>query len=74
VGQYREWVEACRGGPAAGSDFVQHGALLTEVSLLGNVAVRAQKKLNWDGPNMKIANDEKANKYLHRPYRQGWSL
>jgi hypothetical protein len=74
VGHYREWVEACRGGPPAGSDFVNHAGLLTEVCLLGNVAVRAQKKLDWDGPNMKITNDEAANQYLHREYRQGWAL
>jgi hypothetical protein len=42
--------------------------------MLGNVAVRAQKKLLWDGPNMKITNDEAANKYLHRQYRDGWVL
>ena len=33
--------------------------------MLGNVAVRAGKKLDWDGPNMKITNDEPANQLLH---------
>ena len=42
--------------------------------MLGNVAVRAQKRLEWDGPNMTITNDESANRYLHREYREGWSL
>ena len=42
--------------------------------MLGNVAVRAQKLLKWDGPNMKITNDEAANRLLHREYREGWSL
>lgn len=73
-GHMEEWVSACRGGPPAGSNFVDHAGLLTEACLLGNVAVRAQKKLDWDGVNMKITNDEAANQYLHREYRSGWTL
>ena len=73
-GHFKEWVDACRGGPPAGSNFVDHSGLLSEVCLLGNVAVRAQKKLLWDGPNLKITNDAAANRLLHREYRQGWTL
>lgn len=73
-GHFKEWVDACRGGPPAGANFVDHGGLLSETCLLGNVAVRAQKKLLWDGPNLKITNDETANRMLHREYRQGWTL
>ena len=74
VGHDKEWLDACRGGPAAGSNFVDHSGLLTEVCLLGNVALRAGEKLQWDGPNMKVTNHEAANQYLHRKYREGWSL
>jgi predicted dehydrogenase len=74
-GHHKEWVIAALGGPAAGSDFVNHGGLLTEVSLLGNVAVHCQgTKLLWDGVNQKVTNYAAANKYLRREYRQGWSL
>jgi len=73
-GHHKEWIDACLGGPPAGSDFVEHAGLLSEVCMLGNVAVRAGKKLAWDGPNMKITNDEAANKLLHREYRPGWTL
>jgi len=73
-GQYKEWIDACRGGEPAGSDFVAHGGLLTETPLLGNIAVRLGKKLKWDGPNMRFTNDESANQYLHRKYRDGWTL
>jgi predicted dehydrogenase len=73
-GHYQEWIAACRGGPPAGSNFVDHGGLLTEVCLLGNVAVRAQKKLAWDGANMKFSNDDAANKLLAREHRTGWTL
>jgi predicted dehydrogenase len=73
-GHYHEWVAACRGGSPAGSNFVDHAGLLTEVCLLGNVAVRAQKKLLWDGANQRVTNDAAANKLLHRAYRTGWAL
>ena len=63
-GHYQEWINACRGGAPAGSNFLDHSGLLTEVCLLGNVAVRAQKKLLWDGPNLRITNDNAANKLL----------
>ncbi len=73
-GHHKEWVDACRGGPPAGSNFADHGGLLTEVCLLGNVALRAGIKIAWDGPNFKIANDHAANRLLHREYRAGWTL
>jgi len=73
-GHYHEWVNACRGGPPAGANFVDHGGLLSEVCLLGNVAVRAQKRLTWDGPGFRFTNDARANQWLHREYRPGWTL
>jgi predicted dehydrogenase len=73
-GHHQEWVDACRGGPRAGADFVDHGGLLTEVCLLGNVALRAGTKLQWDGPGMRVTNDPPANRFLRREYRPGWTL
>lgn len=74
-GHYQEFVDACRGGDPAGANFVDHAGLLSEVCMLGNVAVRAQgKKLLWDGTNMKVTNDAEANRNLHREYRTGWAL
>jgi len=72
-GHHKEWVEACKGGKQAGSNF-GFASLLTEVVLLGNVALKAGKKLYWDGPNMMVVNAPEANAYLHRPYREGWTL
>ena len=73
-GHAEEWVNACRGGPRAGSDFVNHGGLLTETPLLGNIAMNVGGKLQWDGPKMRFTNSELANRYLHRAYRGGWTL
>ena len=74
VGHHKEWIDACSGGPPAGSNFLDYGGLLTEVCLLANVALRAGEKLQWDGLNMKVTNNEAANQYLHRKYREGWTL
>ena len=73
-GHFKEFVDACRGGQPAGANFVDHGGLLSEVCMLGNVALRAGKRIEWDGPNLKITNDAAANRFLRREYRQGWSL
>ncbi len=77
-GHYKEWIEACKGGKPGGSNFGWAGPL-TEVVLLGNVALRLQlreelttRKLMWDGPNMRFTNSDDANKFLRREYRPGW--
>jgi len=73
IGHYKEWIEACKGGKAACSNFDYAGPL-TETVLLGNLAIRAGKKLYWDRLNMKVTNMPEANEYISRQYRQGWSL
>lgn len=47
---------------------------LSEAVLLGNISIRTGKKLLWDSKAMKITNVPEANQYLHREYREGWSL
>lgn len=79
-GHHKEWINACKGGQPAGSNFDVSGPL-TEVVLLGNVALRMGQqlyekglKLYYDGPNMKVTNLPEANKYIHNEYREGWTL
>jgi hypothetical protein len=47
---------------------------MTEVILLGNVALRTGKKLSWDGPNMKATNVPEADKYVRPEYHNEWTL
>jgi hypothetical protein len=47
---------------------------MTETVLLGNVAIQAGAKLYWDPENMCFPNLPEADKFLHRQYREGWSL
>ena len=73
-GHERNWIRACKGGKPADSNFDYSGPL-SEMVLLGNLAVRfPDDRLLWDGPNMKITNDDEANAYVRRKYREGWSL
>jgi predicted dehydrogenase len=72
-GHHRDWLNACKGGPKACSDF-SYGARLTEFILLGDVAIRAQKKILWDGPNMKATNAPEAQVFIQEPYRPGFDL
>jgi len=73
-GHYKEWIDACKGGKPAGSNFVDHAAHLAEVVLLGNIAIRTNQKLVWDGDNLRFTNSEAANQLINPPYREGWSL
>jgi hypothetical protein len=41
--------------------------------LLGVVALKAGRKIEYDGANMRITNVRAANQYLQREPRAGWS-
>jgi predicted dehydrogenase len=75
-GIHEEWIAAIKEGKKSTTDF-SYSATLTEVMLLGNVAMRtAETKtvLEWDPVKMEFPNLPEANQYLHKEYRQGWSL
>jgi predicted dehydrogenase len=79
-GHHQEWIDACKGGKPAGSNF-DHAGPLAEAVLLGNVALRPEIKekltrtsLLWDSASFKFTNIPEANKYLHCSYREGWEL
>jgi len=75
-GIHEEWLEAIKAGKKSTTDF-SYSAALTEMMLLGNIAVLMQEhytKLLWNGEKMEFTNLPEANKYLHKEYRPGWSL
>lgn len=73
-GHQKEWIEACKAGTRAGSDF-SYGGPLTEVALLGVIAMRFRgKKLEWDSAGMKFTNCPEANAFLEPNFRKGWSI
>jgi hypothetical protein len=51
-----------------------YAAALTEAILLGNVAMRVGKKLEWDSENLRVTNVPAADQFVRPEYRRGWSL
>ncbi len=70
---YMEWVNACKGGTPANCNF-DFAAPLTEIALLGVIAQRTGKFLEWDAEGMRFPNDSAASELLKPNYRAGWSL
>jgi predicted dehydrogenase len=67
---YHEWICACKGeGPAPGSNIVDYSADLTEMVLLGNLAVRAGQPIEWNSDRMSCINAPSADRFLRKPYR-----
>lgn len=73
IGHHKEFIDACKGGPQAGANF-EFAALVTEAVLLGNVALRIQRKIEWDPVNAKVTNVPEANQFLTKEYRKGWQV
>ncbi len=72
-GHHRDWLDACKGGTPSSANF-EYSAALTEVGLLGLVAMRAKKKIRWDAKAMKATNAPEADKFLKEKYRPGWEV
>jgi len=70
---YRNWLEACKGGEPACSNF-DYAAPLTEVVLLGCIAQRLNRKITYNMTEGKFVGDDEANAMLTKPYREGWPL
>lgn len=69
---HMDFLNAVRENRPAGSPF-EYGGALTEIGLLGMIAVRRTgKRLEWDAAGMKFTNDEEANQFITPSYREGW--
>ena len=73
IGHHAEWIRACKGGEKALCNF-EYAGELTETVLLGNVAYRSGKKLEWNARTAKVTNTRDADELLDPPHRQGWAL
>jgi hypothetical protein len=69
-----DFLEAVRAGKTETAVPFEYGTRLTEFAILGNLAMKAgvNKKVMWDGPNMKVTNMPELNAWVKRPYRKGW--
>ena len=73
IGHHEEWLNAIKNGGPTTCNFDYSGAL-TESVLLGTVAYRSGEKIEWDSANLKVTNSEKAQQFVHKEYRKGWTL
>jgi hypothetical protein len=79
-GHRMEWILASKGGDPAGSNYEWAGPL-TETVLLGNIALRPElreklsfESLNFDPENLSFPNMPEADQFIHKKYREGWTL
>ena len=76
-GHEGDWIRACKEGPSgvAPCSPFEYGAALTEMVLLGVLAIRMKdQRLEWDSQRLKFTNNDKANELLGIQYREGWTL
>ena len=73
IGHHKEWIKACKDGSPTTCNFDYSGAL-TETVLLGNVAYRIGKQLDWDAKSLTATNCPEATKYISKEYRSGWEV
>jgi hypothetical protein len=75
-GQAEEWVAACKGDlpkEKVNSHFGYAGPM-TESLLLGNIALRVGRRLQWDGEKLEFTNFADANPFVSKTYREGWKF
>jgi predicted dehydrogenase len=73
IGHWNEWAQACKTGGPTTCNFDYSGAL-TETILLGVVAYRSGKPLEWNARELKVTNEARANELLTKEYRKGWEV
>ena len=75
LGHRREWVEACKAGkPEDAKSGFHYSAPFTEALLVGLLAVRLGKRLEWDSTQLKATNAPEAEPFIHKAYRQGYGI
>jgi predicted dehydrogenase len=73
-GIFNEWIDGIKNKNQPSANFDYSGPL-TDIVILGNMAKRFNGQvLEWDGIQNKVTNNPETNKYLHKEYREGWSL
>jgi hypothetical protein len=74
---FEDWIDAIKNGKKSCNDFAEVSGKLTEILLLGNIAIKTKSSnmvLEYDAENMKITNLPEANNYFQYEYRPGWHL
>lgn len=72
-GHHEEWVHACKTGAPTTCPFDYSGPLV-ESNLVGILAYRLGRTIEWDPVNLRAKNCPEAERLIHKTYRKGWSL
>jgi len=67
----KEWIDACKGNLKTSCDF-DYGGKMIEMMMLGLVAYRAGKAVDYDPATGQVTNDKSANGFIGKQYRKGW--
>jgi predicted dehydrogenase len=75
IGHRPEWIKACKDHKPedAKAGFAYSGPF-TEALLVGNLALRLQKRIEWDTASMKASNAPEAGELIHKRYREGFGI
>ena len=78
-GHFQEFALGIKGGPQPKSNFPDYAGPLSEMMLLGNLAVWSAdkgegKKIQWDAKNLKTLNAPEVEHIVRVPYRAGYTL
>ena len=72
---YAEWIGGIKASdPDQPSCPFSYAGPLTEAYLLGNVALKVNRRIEWDWKAFQVTNCPEANQYLKAEYRTGWGL
>lgn len=70
---YGEWTRACKTGARTVCP-LEFGCAMTETALLGSLALRLGRFLEWDATTGSVTNDAEANEWIDPPCRNGWNV
>ena len=70
----QQWLDACRNPQLKTACDFEYSGNMIEQMLLGLVAYRVGKKLEYDPKAGQVTNCPEANEFLKRKYRDGWTL
>lgn len=75
IGHRAEWIQACKDGkPEDAKAGFEYSGKFTEGLLVGNLALRLQKRIEWDSAAMKATNAPEADVLVRKSYRNGFGI
>lgn len=75
IGHRAEWIQACKDNrPEDAKAGFAYSGPFTEALLVGNLAVRLRKRVEWDSANLRAPNAPEAETLIRKKYRDGFGI